>query len=280
MWRYLESGSGPPLVLLHGIGMSSAAWNAVMPYLSASRRVIAFDLPGFGSTPPLPDGVPPTIANFVDGLEINLRMLGFDHPVDLAGNSLGGSIALAAANRGLARTVVAIAPAGLWRSHPPLHAAVIFRALRLFVRKWPNLLKAAMYAPVVREVALAVPISIGSRRMPVSDAIQTIDDLARSTAFEETFRQTRSPLFARDIAVPVTVVFGGCDAILPKGSRRRDHLPPHTTWIDEPWWGHVPMWADPHGIATRIVESLQVPKVPRVPDVPGVLTARGCAHGP
>ena len=68
LWRYSESGSGRPLVLLHGIGMSHVAWNAVTPYLCSTRRVIAFDIAGFGSTPPLPRGTLPTIANLVEGL--------------------------------------------------------------------------------------------------------------------------------------------------------------------------------------------------------------------
>ena len=68
MWHYTETGKGRPLVLLHGIGMSHAAWAAVTPYLSSTRRVIAFDTAGFGLTPPLPDGVLPTVSNLVDGL--------------------------------------------------------------------------------------------------------------------------------------------------------------------------------------------------------------------
>ena len=46
-------------LLLHGIGMSHAAWSAVTPYLCATRRVIAFDTAGFGLTPPLPSGTDP-----------------------------------------------------------------------------------------------------------------------------------------------------------------------------------------------------------------------------
>jgi pimeloyl-ACP methyl ester carboxylesterase len=48
MWHYSEKGAGRPLILLHGIGMSHVAWNAVTSYLSSARRVIAFDIAGFG----------------------------------------------------------------------------------------------------------------------------------------------------------------------------------------------------------------------------------------
>jgi pimeloyl-ACP methyl ester carboxylesterase len=90
VWNYSEAGSGRPLILLHGIGMSHAAWNAVTPLLCATRRVIAFDTAGFGLTPPLPRGTLPTIPNLVGGLHSSLLELGIELPVDIAGNSLGG----------------------------------------------------------------------------------------------------------------------------------------------------------------------------------------------
>ena len=104
-WHYRESGQGPTLILLHGIGMSHAAWTAVTPHLNAARRVIAFDIPGFGLTPPLPNYTPPTIANLVESLNECLYDIGIDSPVDFAGNSLGGCMALEAARRGIARSV-------------------------------------------------------------------------------------------------------------------------------------------------------------------------------
>ena len=71
--------------------MSHSAWNAVMPFLHETRRVIAFDTAGFGSTPPLPQGTAPTVHNLVDGLDQSLREIGVEGPVDVAGNSLGGA---------------------------------------------------------------------------------------------------------------------------------------------------------------------------------------------
>ena len=131
LWHFRETGSGPPLVLLHGIGMSNAAWSAVTPYLESTRRVIAFDIAGFGSTPALPGGTPPTVPNLVDGLDRSIRDVGLEIPVDLAGNSLGGTMALEAATRGIARTVVAISPACLWRKHGAAHVPIVFQGLRV-----------------------------------------------------------------------------------------------------------------------------------------------------
>jgi pimeloyl-ACP methyl ester carboxylesterase len=257
VWRYEESGSGRPLILLHGIGMSHVAWNAVTPYLRVQRRVIAFDIAGFGLTPPLPPGTLPTIANLVEALERSLHEIGLHIPIDVAGNSLGGCIALEAARRGIARSVVAISPIGLWRAHPAAHVKYVFRGMRFMARYFPNLMKASLRGSWLRELALAVPLSVGSRRMPVSDAVRAVDDLAASPAFEETFDHTRVPFSGRDITVPVTVAFGDRDWILPKSSRRRSELPESTTWVTKPGWGHVPMWADPSGVAQFILEGTQ-----------------------
>ncbi len=257
-WHYCEMGSGRPLILLHGIGMSHGAWNGVTPYLCSTRRVIAFDIAGFGLTPPLPDGTAPTIANLVAGLDRSIRELGIEIPVDMSGNSLGGCMALEAARLGIARSVVAISPAGLWREHSAPHVKYVFKALRLMARHRPDLLKATVRSPLMRELALAVPISVGSRRMATSDALRAIDDLATSRAFEETFDSTRVPFSGGgDIAVPVTVAFGDRDWILPKGSQRRNELPAHTTWLKKRGWGHVPMWVDPVGVSQLILEGTE-----------------------
>jgi pimeloyl-ACP methyl ester carboxylesterase len=254
VWHYREVGSGRPLVLLHGIGMSHAAWNAVTPYLSPHRRVIAFDIAGFGLTPPISRGVPPTVAHLVDALERSIRALAIDVPVDIAGNSLGGYMALEAAARGLARGVVAISPAGLWRKHPPRHVRYVFAGMRFMAVQLPRLTRALVRVPWVRETVLAVPLSVGSRRMPARDAIRAVDDLARPTAFEATFQHTRTPFSGR-ITVPVTVAFGNQDWILPTWTRTRAALPPHSVWIEKDGWGHVPMWAHPRAVAGVILEG-------------------------
>jgi pimeloyl-ACP methyl ester carboxylesterase len=255
VWHYEETGRGRTLILLHGIGMSHAAWNAVTPYLRATRRVIAFDIAGFGSTPPLRGGTLPTIANLTEDFLRSLHQIGIEVPVDIAGNSLGGSLALEAARRGIARSVVVISPAGLWKMHDSFHVKYVFGGMRFMARKVPHLLKAAMRIPLLRELALAIPLSVGSRRMPASDALRSVDDLGSSPAFEATFRSTRAPLSAADIAVPVTVAFGDRDWILPKRSQHREQLPAHTRWVIKHRWGHVPMWIDPIGVSQLILEG-------------------------
>jgi pimeloyl-ACP methyl ester carboxylesterase len=256
MWHYFETGTGPELVLLHGIGMSHFAWSPVIPDLRSTRRVIAFDTPGFGMTPGLPKGTVPSVPHLVDDLERSMRKMGIKLPVDIAGNSLGGYMALEAARRGIARTVVAISPAGLWEIRPPRHVKYVFGALRFMATSFAGLSKAVVRVAALREIVFAVPISIGSR-MPTNDAIRVVDDLARSVTFEDTFHNTRFPFSGPDIAVPVTVAFGDRDWILTKGSRRRNKLPAHTRWLEVHGWGHVPMWVDPARVAQLILENTQ-----------------------
>ena len=49
-----REGSGPPLVLLAGIGMNATAWKPVRPLLAAERELTLIDLPGFGNSTALP----------------------------------------------------------------------------------------------------------------------------------------------------------------------------------------------------------------------------------
>ena len=255
LWHYTETGTGRPLVLLHGIGMSHFVWSPVTPYLSRTRRVIAFDTAGFGLTPQLPAGTVPTVRRLVEDLEEALHRIGLPLPVDMAGNSLGGYMALEAARRGIARTVVAICPAGLWKEGPAPHVRYVFGASRFLATRFPRFSKALVRLPALREAVLAVPISVGSRRMPAADAIRVLDDLARSQAFEETFKASRTPFSGMDVTVPVTVAFGDRDYIVTKCSEWRHRLPAHTRWFRMQGWGHVPMWVDPIGVSQLILQE-------------------------
>jgi len=113
----------------------------------------------------------------------------------------------------------------------------------------PGLVTAAVRRPLLREVMLAVPLSLGSRKMPAADAVRAVEDLATARAFEATFEHTRAPFSGVEIRVPVTIAFGDCDWLLTKSARRRSALPPHTVWVEKPGCGHVPMWVDPAGVA-------------------------------
>lgn len=87
-WR--ESGSGSVAVLLHGLGGSRLAWEPQLHSLSAKRRVIAWDAPGYGDSAPIPEC---TFAAYADAALSLIDLVSPSEPVDLVGMSFGGMIA-------------------------------------------------------------------------------------------------------------------------------------------------------------------------------------------
>jgi pimeloyl-ACP methyl ester carboxylesterase len=110
--RFVEAGSGPPVVLIHGIGRSLHDWTENIDALAQSHRVIALDMLGFGLSEK------PEIRYTVDlqarALCEFMRTLGLE-PAALVGNSLGGAVALTLALKHpeLVSKLVLVAPAGM-----------------------------------------------------------------------------------------------------------------------------------------------------------------------
>ena len=90
------AGAQPPIVLVHGLGGSHVDWWSLGPMLAQGRRVLAVDLPGFGRTPP--SGLP-GIRNYTQFV-LNFVRAVAGGPVTLAGNSMGGGVAMHAAADG------------------------------------------------------------------------------------------------------------------------------------------------------------------------------------
>src|SRR5215212_1454183 len=111
-------GSGEPLLLIHGTGGSRLVWRSVVDLLTPHREVLLVDLPGHAESDPPPDGVPHTPIGYAPLLAGVLDEIGFDM-AHVAGNSVGGWTALELAKLGRARSVVALAPAGMWAKHDP-----------------------------------------------------------------------------------------------------------------------------------------------------------------
>ena len=106
-----DIGRGQPLVLLHGVGANRVVWRRVAPRLSADRRVLTPDLPGFGESDPPGPGFDLDAAA---GALADVLAEQAGEPFDLLGNSLGGAVALrlASLRPELVRSLVLSAPAG------------------------------------------------------------------------------------------------------------------------------------------------------------------------
>ena len=125
--RVLEAGEGPPLVLVHGSGMSASTWAPLMPYLG-TRHVIAFDLPGFGLSDAFDYSGRSLRAHAVAQLTSLLDALDLER-VPIVGTSLGGMWALCLAVDAPDR-VAAVASLGVPAvALPGMHGDPFFTAL-------------------------------------------------------------------------------------------------------------------------------------------------------
>ena len=274
-WHYTDVGQGRPLILLHGIGMSHVAWKMVVPKLAKERRVLAFDIAGFGSTPLLAD-IQHTPANLVASLADTLNRIDEKiqlseefNCVDIVGNSLGGFMALEAAKLGqFARfrvsSVVALSPAGLWRKRFPFRSEIVLQVTRVGVRLLPRLTRALMRQELTRKLLMAIPVS---REVPETDAIELLKIFASAPIFAskaalKEFREGMKTPFrgGRTISrsIRVTIAFGKRDLLLPPSARLRHEIPEaeNVIWREtQERWAHVPMWDDPEGVAKFILEG-------------------------
>ena len=250
---YTRSGSGAPLVLLHGIGLSRRSWAPVIPALARHFDVIAVDLPGFGDSPATTEASPAALAEAVAGL---LTELGVTTP-HLAGNSLGGWVALELAVLGPVASVTLLSPAGLWKRDTPLYCRVSLRASRWLARHaaWP--LSRLVRYRLGRALALGQTHGHPARLTP-GYARETLAALGTCPGFEAALAATSTCryLATAPITAPVTLAFGSRDVLLlRRQSRHLDQLPPGTRAETLPGCGHVPIADDPGAVAELITRA-------------------------
>jgi pimeloyl-ACP methyl ester carboxylesterase len=253
--NFERRGSGSPLVLLHGIGHRWQAWNPVLDRLAAHHDVIAIDLPGFGRSAPMPEGVGHDLPGVISMLERTFAQFGVTRP-HVAGNSLGGMIAIEAASRGLVASATALSPAGFWDGADRVRALATLRMLRAgALAPWPVPV-ALTGSAFARRAGLGV-LYAHPERVDVRTARGDMAALRGSTAFAPTMRSGRDFLWTGpQPACPVTVAWAELDRILPvrQAARARQVLP-GAHHVTLPGCGHVPMIDDPDLVAGTILET-------------------------
>ncbi len=253
---YARVGSGEPLLLLHGIGHHRQAWDPVVDILAAERDVIAVDLPGFGESPALPAGLAhdlPTMNAALSGL---CEALELDRP-HVAGNSLGGLLALELGREKLVRSVTALSPAGFWSPVERRYAFGLLQAMRAAARSMPlpmveRLSRSAAGRTVLTSSIYARP----GRRSPEAVVAETLA-LAGAQGFAETLRAGGSVQFSDDVpGLPVTVAWGTRDRLLVRrqGVRAKSVIP-LSRLVRLPGCGHVPMNDDPALVARVVLDG-------------------------
>jgi pimeloyl-ACP methyl ester carboxylesterase len=237
-----------PLVLLHGITDSARTWDLVLPRLERSYEVLAPRLPGHAGGPPLEGDV--NEALFVDFVEHAMDRAGFE-TAHFAGNSLGGYLALKMAERGRARSVVALAPAGGWAPGDPTVADTLdanIRAHEAAKATAPNIASVVSTASG-RQRALAglvvnwerVPPDVVAHLMVAAahcDAVYPMVDYAREHGW---------PLDPSRVDCPLRIVWGVEDALLPwpRAAARYREWFPHADWVELDRVGHAIQLDDP-----------------------------------
>lgn len=261
---YLRAGSGPVLLLVHGIGDSSETWREVIPLLARTHTVIAPDLLGHGqSDKPRADY---SLGGFANGLRDLLVLLGHESAT-VIGHSLGGGVALQFAYQFPERCerLVLVCSGGLGAEVSPV----------LRVASLPGA-SAAIYAsvqPAVRWPVLA--FARGCTRVGLLDdcdveELQTVWKALRDRSTRAAFLRTlRSVVDLRGQAVssrdrlyltrtmPTMLIWGGRDPILPVAQAREvaAELPDVVLEV-LPRAGHIPHRNDPQRFVQVVEEFL------------------------
>jgi pimeloyl-ACP methyl ester carboxylesterase len=257
--RYVRAGSGPPVVLLHGLASSIYTWKDVLPALALRHDVVALDLPGFGASS-IPET--PSIPLYVNAVTGALDRLGLPR-ASLVGNSLGGAIAIAvaAAHADRVEALVLIDAAG-YNFRPE------DRPLVLRVPTWiPETLAESM--PVRPSV------KIGLRQVFHDDSKITPERLAeyvapmrRAGAQVYTRRLLAGadawgfPDVIRTVRVPTLVLWGRHDTWIPLADAWRfsADIPGSPVRVLEA--GHMPQEEKPEETAAAIVDFLARRRTP------------------
>ncbi len=124
----LVAGEGPPLVLIHGVGMCAQTWAAQVAILAAHHRVIAVDMPGHGQSDPLPLNA--NLSDFVTWAAQVIAALGVG-PVNLAGHSMGALMTIGTAIEYPQLVLRAAALNAVYQRTPDARAAVRARAAEI-----------------------------------------------------------------------------------------------------------------------------------------------------
>jgi pimeloyl-ACP methyl ester carboxylesterase len=241
-------------VLLHGIGLRWQIFEPVLGLLAEDHEVIACDSPGFGKSPALASGVKPDIVAYADAFERFFVEQELSRP-HVAGNSMGGAIALELARRGAVATATAISPAGFWTPRERGFCQVSLAPLA----RTPHAARPALEA-IARtragRTALLWQTFGRPTQMPGELVVQTLRDAWAAPAFADALAAFDGYDFQRGeqlTSTPVTILWGNRDRLLPyrtQAPRARallSHARHGTLGA-----GHVPFYDDPPAVAEAI----------------------------
>lgn len=262
---YRSAGSGPVLVLVHGITSTSATWANVLPYLAERFTVIAPDLPGHGeSAKPRGDY---SLGAYASGIRDLLIALGHERAT-FVGHSLGGGVAMQLAYQfpEHCERLVLVASGGLGREITPLLRAASLPGSELVLPLLVNEHVLGIGRAVGRmlgRIGLRVHTDVGE----VLRGHASLSDGATRSAFLHTLRtivdlrgqrvDASDRLYLAQ-AVPFLLVWGEHDPIIPVEHARTAHrLVPGSRLEVFPNAGHFPHLDDPLGFVRLLIDFIE-----------------------
>jgi pimeloyl-ACP methyl ester carboxylesterase len=242
----VRRGRGEPLVLIHPLGAELVVWEPVLERLSRERDVIALDLPGFGASPPLAGDAPPTPRALAGAVAAFLDQLGIRR-AHVAGNSLGGWVALELAKTGRTLSVAALCSAGFW-SEPlgPRAGRDVRRVGRALLPLLPLLLRSSGGRRLLLRGAVGHP-----DRVPPEAAVRLVRSYVTAPGYDGANAEMRAAVFSgvEDIRVPVTLIWAELDRLVRRPTERVEDW--RTLVLRG--CGHIPTWDDPGQVARALL---------------------------
>jgi len=250
---YVRLGSGPALLLIHGIGDSSDSWRPVLAHLARSHTVIAPDLLGHGrSEKPRADY---SVAAYANGMRDLLSVLDVDR-VTVVGHSLGGGVAAQFAYQFPERCerLVLVGSGGVGRSVSPLLRLAAIPGAELLMPLF-GLPPARTLSRIAAGMLQHLDTAIGRDAEEVLAVFDSLPDTAARRAILRTLRsgvdwrgQVITMLDRAYLAegMPSLVIWGRRDAVIPLGHGRLAHAAmPGSQFEIFDDAGHFPHHSDP-----------------------------------
>ncbi|MFD3426348.1 alpha/beta fold hydrolase [Nocardia fluminea] len=244
------------LVLFHGVTMSAAAWDGVVPHLTDHHDVLAPTALGHRGGPAALDR-PVKVRDIVDAAERMLDERGIAK-AHLAGNSLGGWMAIELALRGRALSVCALSPAGFWDGggHGQTEAVTKLRRMVALVQLTRPIQPLALRSAVIRRLSMR-DIACRADRLTPAQALAATTDLLGCAVTDDVLGTEEQIASVPELPCPITLAWSEKDAILPpsvNGRIAQERFPQARFEILR-GVGHVPMIDDPQLVAATILAT-------------------------
>lgn len=243
-YRLSGAGSGPPVVLLHGLGSSANAFSRVLFELQKHFRAVwAIDLPGNGFSP-LPDSGPSSLEEQVR-LLLEFFKTEIQEPVFLVGNSLGGAMSMYAASEApqAVKALSLVSPAGA--KVEPERLASLKRSFDLISTSEARKLTRRLF----HKTPLAYELFAGQLKVLYgSAAVRGVLQEVKETDFIEPERLAK-------LVMPTQLVWGQSEKLLPYEGLQyfRKHLPAHAEIHEVHGFGHIPQMERPAELVELLI---------------------------